>query len=631
MTRLLLFFLMLGPACLVTALSRHRRTEEVLAPACMATMVVLYLFYVVNQLLIGFYVSIGLLLACWAAGLWLHLRRFSKEKWFCFVSPGSVVFLVSLIIIWLITRQSQPRQWDELRLWAAVPRALYFSDELQLGPDCLTYPMMQSYYPGIALFQYFFQKLGPAFNENGLFYAYAFLGLTLMIPCCQALDWKKGLWILPLSFLLVMLPRTFYSGADDVYGYYHCIFIDPLLGMTFAYNLYALWKLRSHQRPFEWAAYILSLCMLVLLKDSGLLLVVISMVLCPLLLGCKAKKTWVGLLFTVIAVAVTVIPWKILLAKYDVHNHIGFYDNPLRILKEWTLSQRQVDTIREFFHPLFTTDDLTGTNYPLFWNMLPFGRSWLYFSLVFAGWSLLLWRAFRKTEQPVAGLMVGLHISNIVYLIGLLVLFVCAMGGTPSYKRYAGTMTQAMMNLLTMLSLEAFIRYPLSQRIKAGFGILAVVFVVSFTFELPDMIYHPDVDPVAHSVHHVAQITWQMPADEDKEEPVDLFMVQSIQPGGNHHQVYFRLIDHNIRMKNYYTKVKPEVDYADAEAWLNALVTDGYDYVYLDSFTSEFLAKMSDLFLDGEPEICRLYTVTPEGLVKASPEFVPTSFMEAEE
>ena len=628
MIRLLLFFLMLGPACLITGLSSRRRTEEVLAPACMATMIVLYLFYVVNQLLIGFYVSIGLLLACWAAGLWLHLRRFSKEKWLRFVSPGSAVFFVSLIIIWLITRQSQPRQWDELRLWAAVPRALYFSDALQLGPDSLIYSVMQSYYPGASLFQYFFQKLNPEFVENGLYYAYAFLGLTLMIPCCQGLEWKKGLWILPISFLMVLLPMAFSNGIGDVNDYYYAIYIDPLLGMTFAYSLYVLWQLRSRQDAFQLTTYILSLCTLVLLKDSGLLLAILSMVICLFVLWRKTRKTPLYLLMAAGAVAVVAVIWKLLLAKYDVHNHIGFYDNPLRILTEWTLSQRQMDTIRDFFHPILTSESLTGTRYQLFWNRLPFGRSWLFFTVVFAGWSLLLWLAYRKTEQPAAGVMIGLHVSNLVYQISLLVLYVCAMGGIASYVRYCGTLTQAMINLLAMLTLELILRHPISGKIKGAFGILAVVLLCSFTFELPDMIYHPDVDPVARSVHHVAQITWQMPAQEDeKEEATNLYVVQSVEPGGNHHQIYFRLIDHNIRLKNYYTNVRPERHYADADTWLNALVTEGYGYVYLDSFTLEFVEKMGTLFLEGEPETCRLYTVTAEGLVKTDPAYQPTLFL----
>ena len=98
-------------------------------------------------------------------------------------------------------------------------------------------------------------------------------------------------------------------------------------------------------------------------------------------------------------------------------------------------------------------EELTGTHFPSLWLPTPIRRTWVYFTLFFAGWSLLLWLIFRKKGQPVGGLMIGLMASNVVYQISLLVLYVCAMPHIPSYVRYSSTMNQAMMNLLSMLTL----------------------------------------------------------------------------------------------------------------------------------------------------------------------------------
>ena len=624
MTRLLLFFLMLGPACLTTAIGKHEHTEETLAPACISVILMLYLFYAFNQLLVGFWVVIVMLLGCWLAGIWLHLRRFSKERIARFLTPGLLLFFTAMIVIWLITRRSQVRLWDELRLWAAVPKALFCTDQLQLGPDCFIYSEMQSYYPGILLFQYFFQKLGPVFNENGLFFAYAFLALTLMIPCCRNLQWNKSLWIPVLAFALVLLPCSFANGLNDMSKYYHSIYIDPILGMAFAYSLYCLWRLSQRQGWFEKICYILSLCLLILLKDSGLLLVILSLIICLLTLR-KQRRILPYLLIAAAVIAVVAGIWKILLAVHDVHNHIGFQDSPLRILTEMTLSDEQRETIHEFFDKMLHRE-LTLTQYPNLWYSFSIHRTWVFFTLFFVGWSLLLWFIFHRKGQPVGSLMVGLMVSNLVYQISLLVLYVCAMNSVPSYARYSSTMNQAMMNLLSMLSLELLITHSLSPKTKAALSTVGLVIAFSFSYNLPYMDYAPAEDVVSSGMHHVAQITWQLPQRED-DETIHLFVVQDSVSGSNHHQIYFRLMEDNVRVKNYFPQVRPEQNYATAPAWLEYLQAEGYHYVYLESFTPAFEERMGSLFGGEAPENYRLYTITPSGFVKTSPSFVPSPYL----
>lgn len=625
MSRLFLLLLVMGPACLATGLTKQRRTEEVLAPTCIAVVLVLYLFYVLNLLPIGFYAAVAGLLGCWVAGLWFHLRRPSKEKLSRFFTPAALAFLMAIVVIWMVTKRSQPRHFDELRLWAGVPHALYCTEKLQLGPDCFTYPTMQSYYPGIALFQYFFQKLGPAFSENGLFFAYSFLGLCLMIPCLRTLRWKQGLWVPPLAFVLVLLPATFANGLGDFNVYYYSIYIDPLLGLAFAYSLFALWQLTHQQGLLEKTNYILSLCLLILLKDSGLLLAILSMGICLFTLPGAAKKKLGFLLAAAVAVAITAGIWKLLLARYDVHNHIGF-GNPLQALGY--LTQQQVETIRSFFQYHLLQEELTYTRHPGIWAELPIRRSWLFFTLFFAAWSLLLWLICRKHRDKMGGLMIGLHVSNLVYQISLLALYLFAMGSVVCYPRYGGTMTLAMMTLLSMLSLELLISRPLSRQVLGSFGLIGLVIVLSFTFELLSVGYIGDTDPVDTGMHHCFQITQQMP-ERDSEDMTDLFLVEDHIPGKNHHQIYFRLMEENIRVKSYYTEATPEKDYPDAQAWLDALLANGYDYVYLECFTPAFAERMMPLFGSEPPEPCRLYTVTPAGLVLTSPDFVPTAFAPA--
>ncbi len=625
MSRLLLAFLLFGPACLITGLSKRKHTEEVLAPACISVVLVLYLFYLFDQLLIGFYAVIGLLMGCWLLGLWFHLRKISKERIARFLSPGAIVFFLAMVMIWMVTKRSQTRHYDELRLWAGVPRALFVSNQLQLGSDCFTYPIMQSYYPGIALFQYFFQRLGSAFNENGLFFAYSILGLVMLLPCLHALKWKNGLWALPLSLVFVLLPATFANGLGDYNFYYYTIYIDPLLGIAFAYNLYTLCQLKQQQDRFEQITYILSLCMLILLKDSGLLLAVLSLILCLFLLPGKGKQKAGYLLVAAACMAATSGAWKILLSVYDVHNHISMSSRIKQFVATGAFTPQQSQTLLSFFRDHLLRENLTNTRFQGLWAEIPFKRSWLFFTLFFAGWSLLLWLAYRKHQTRVGGLLIGMHISNLVYQISLLVLYLFGMGSVLCYPRYCGTMMLAMMILLTLLTIQLLIAHPITQQQLAGLGLVGLVIVLSFTFELLSDIYTGSPDPVDTGIHHVGQIMEQLP-ERDPSDTVDVFVVEDRNADMDHHQIYFRSMDENVRIKSYYNESRPENNYPDGQAWLTALVENEYGYVYLKSFTPAFETFADELFTDMPPEKCRLYTVTAEGLVPAAPEITPREF-----
>ena len=116
---------------------------------------------------------------------------------------------------------------------------------------------------------------------------------------------------------------------------------------------------------------------------------------------------------------------------------------------------------------------------------------------------------------------------------------------------------------------------------------VGLVIAFSFSYNLPYMDYAPAEDVVSSGMHHVAQITWQLPQRED-DETIHLFVVQDSVSGSNHHQIYFRLMEDNVRVKNYFPQVRPEQNYATAPAWLEYLQAEGYHYVYLESFTPAF-------------------------------------------
>lgn len=81
-------------------------------------------------------------------------------------TPGAIIFIIVFCLITLITRGRYVFLWDELRLWGAYPKILYYDGSLQLGENIQLMPKMQSYEPAMPLFQFLFAKSAGIFTES---------------------------------------------------------------------------------------------------------------------------------------------------------------------------------------------------------------------------------------------------------------------------------------------------------------------------------------------------------------------------------------------------------------------------------------------------------------------------------
>ena len=123
----------------------NRRIEECVPVTFMGTIVILYFFYLFNLLAIGrFFVYAGML-ALFIAALLKHFKKkqnnnkvFEKESipiqtnYFFreILTPGILLLLVMAVVFMIYAFNLKPAVWDELRLWAAMPKALHFSQSM---------------------------------------------------------------------------------------------------------------------------------------------------------------------------------------------------------------------------------------------------------------------------------------------------------------------------------------------------------------------------------------------------------------------------------------------------------------------------------------------------------------------
>jgi hypothetical protein len=156
--------------------------------------------------------------------------------------------------------------FDELRLWGAYPKVMYYSDALpQFSRQMFSY----NYPPGIMLIQYFFLSLKSTFRDYTLYLVYYSFYLALICPAFARV--KKSFFSIFFGslFVLVFLNLFIPFWGDDEVIVFMTLYIDPLIGVLFGYCLILI----AHQKEIgsTWFyQFLLANSLIVLLKESGI-------------------------------------------------------------------------------------------------------------------------------------------------------------------------------------------------------------------------------------------------------------------------------------------------------------------------------------------------------------------------
>ena len=144
----------------------------------------------------------------------------------------------------------------------------------------------------------------------------------------RKLRWKHW-WAMPFAaFFVICVPFVLtLHGGDNSY-FYQALFIDPVLGFAAGYVFY-LATTKPFRTGFSRMQFALALSVLVIIKDSGILFALLS-VLCALCIRRAEEKTPLttllkGLLLPVSLMLLSYLIWKGLLAFYNISNHIPLH------------------------------------------------------------------------------------------------------------------------------------------------------------------------------------------------------------------------------------------------------------------------------------------------------------------
>lgn len=249
------------------AVKYQKRFEEILPLTCIS--IVLLLF--VAGLLGGLEIGVGLVIVL-SILVYIHIyiapnscKMHNIKN--CLLTPAFFVFIGLYVFLHIGDYGLYAHNWDEFSHWMDCVKAMSQLDDFITNPA--SHSSFPSYPPGMALFQYFFQKLylgmnpGAVFDEGRMYLAYQVLSLAMLMPFLKYLNRKQPIRNLLTGVAVFTLPLLFYS------NFYSSVYIDAFVGIL-AGSGFAMILISDYEDNLL-SIKMAAICMcLVLAKDVGL-------------------------------------------------------------------------------------------------------------------------------------------------------------------------------------------------------------------------------------------------------------------------------------------------------------------------------------------------------------------------
>lgn len=326
------------------------------------------------------------------AAVWMIRNRTGRETAGRLLTPGFLLFALLYCALFGLHAGRLATGFDEFSHWVDTVKAMTLLNDFSSNAEAQI--LFESYPPGMALIQFFFQKVyllihpGTGFTEWLCYPAYQLLMFSFFFPMLRKMSWKQ---VIPMGLLLVLscfLPMALYDTALTM------TYIDPFLGVVTGCGFFLLYNREKSDRVADWTLLV-TLFTLVMAKDTGLLCAAFLGVTAGIselvsLRGKDQKQRVISLLFILGIVCFVAIPklaWK---AHYTGRGFGKSFSQPIDLGVAWSVitgtnTGWQEEGFRHYLHALMTTPVPVGSTglevlYPLLFGLLTvflLGSVWL--------------------------------------------------------------------------------------------------------------------------------------------------------------------------------------------------------------------------------------------------------------
>lgn len=550
----------------------------------LSIIVILYLFGLFNLLSAGVYlieiVSIGILIyEC------IYFYKNKNKVLPTILNKENIIFTLMFIGLSVIHSGRMISTWDEFSHWGDVVKAMFTINDFSTSSKSMS--QFQSYPPAMSLFQYFFMKIGNNYIESNLYIAYQLFFVSLIMPFISKS--KKVFDSIIILIAMLLVPIIVNS------SFYTTIYIDSILGLLFGYLLSTI-MLNSYDKH-QVLTISLSLFTLVLLKDVGMFLAIIALMMIIVdLIFVKKKitfknnffrknKKYIVIIVTgIVAVLLAKLSWNLDIKINDAYVSFGNKITVKEILNFLTfnnLGYRGV-VISNFLKNLYTQNIVTSV----------VNLNTITMSLITAI-ILILVLSKQKNNSYYTGCIFG---GLIIYIIGLAFIYCFKFSEyeairLASYSRYIAIYLSAILFVIIAL---------VTYHYKPSLVLLLVMLLFIPYGSLYTLINSINESKTIREPYESAVKELSNIIDENDK----VYIISQNTTGFDYWVLKYSLRPNEINKPNTWSigeKYGAEdiwtAEYTKEE-WMELLIKDNYDYVYIYKCDDQFIKQYSELFID---------------------------------
>lgn len=585
MKNIILAFLIIQILSIFYSIKFKKSIGKTFIISIMSIIFILYIFGLLSLLMWGVYFIKILIFIIFIYEIIYIKKNWDYAKKYIF-NKDNLIFTLLFIMLIFIHYGRMLRSWDEFSHWGDVVKTMFTINDFSTSPKALS--TFQSYPPAMSLFQYFWMKLGNDFIEYQLFISYQLVVISLFLPFIS--DIKKISGKVISIIMLLLIPMITFN------NFYTAIYIDGILGIFFGYNILSIIFNKKYDYYFVINLF-LSFFTLVLLKDVGLFLVIINALILFIDIFFIKKKVKLNkinfknskkylfiLLGSVIVIVFAKISWdyniKLNGANIQFGTKISIKD-VYNLLTLNNLGYKKI-VIENFINALYEKQLITGI----------VGLSAITLSIILIILTYILIKKMHVTKKYSYYIFTGLG----VYIFGLLFLYCTKFSEyeatkLASFERYLSIYFLGIIFIITVLFINALNK-------KTIMLLLVLLFIP----------YH-NVFYIRKSVSESIGIRSPYMQAENKiksniSEEDKIYIISQNTTGFDYWVLRYSLRPNVINSgyswsigEKYYKEDLWTLE-INSDEWMNTLIEQNFDYVYIYKSDEAFVKQFGVLFND---------------------------------
>lgn len=259
-------------ACL--AIPFRKRIEQTIPIAVVAIVLIIYVFGLFDNLMLGA-VLVQILTIINLAFLVITVIKMDKNKNLkklreLIFTPGLVLYAFLFLLSICINKDRIFQDYDEFNHWAVIIKNMFMYNTY--GTNLKSIVTFNEYPPFTAVFQYLFLAIKKLYSEDIVIMAQNILYFSIIIPITKNIKWDKS-----LRKVLIILPLTIFMPMLFYKNFYLDILVDAILGVMFAYTIYAAFD--EKETKFKFLQIAAGTIMMCLTKTSGIGLAILAIII----------------------------------------------------------------------------------------------------------------------------------------------------------------------------------------------------------------------------------------------------------------------------------------------------------------------------------------------------------------